>query len=472
MYGENAGELRDALATLLRQHRITQRLGGPGTWTAPESTTIKDRASLGEQIRTYRHGVLVWCLEALVAANPWLTLEGAGPRPHDPAAELHRRLRHTIDASQAGLPSLVELTTPQGFELVDLWRRAACAAALGEHDFGADVGFGLTSEKQRLAVTKDSADVIRGLIILDARYKGIPDWRRLAGCRPLGQAAEACSVFAGDGELDYTVDLRGWQPPPTRIDGPALPGLGGVVQAQRNLLVGLGEFPNALNLRRILHSQTHLSREVARRCAEVAPELIERFVAREQTYKVLLRETRNIGGLVGNGGQAAADSMNAVDRIQSVRVTEVDSPDRIRHLDRLFQQTDARIAATIERGINEKLYFVNTKLPRVTDETVQGIQPVRERWMPVTSPVQSEIVGLALDRLRPTIAAPPTDPHPGAQESRAAYEAAMRHRPGSRLTETAQRRAILPPSTRPLTAEERGAGGHEAPGAPSCEVQR
>jgi hypothetical protein len=470
MYGEYAGELRDALAELLRHHRITQRLGGPGSWTVPESTTVEDRRYLGEQIRMYRQGVLVWCLEALVGANPWLTLEGAGPRPHDRAAELHRRLRHTIDASQAGLPALGELTTPQEFELVDLWRRAARAAALGEHDFGADVGFGLTSDEQRLAVTKDSADVIRGLVILDGRYKGIPDWRRLAGCRPLGQAAEACSVFAGNGELDYTVDLGGWQPPPARIDGPFPSGLAGVVQAQHNLLVSLSEFPTALNLRRIVHSQAHLAREATRRCAVVAPELTERFVEREQTHKVLLREIRNIGGLVGNGGQAAADSMNAVDRIQNVPVIEVDSPDDVRRLDRLFQQTDVRIAATIEHGINEKLYFVSSKLPRVSDETVQGIQPVRERWIPVSSPIQSELIGLVRERLRPPLL-PPKEPPPRAHESRAAYEAAIQHRPGSHLTERAQR-AIRPPSTRQLNPDDRGIGGPDAPGAPSCEVSR
>jgi hypothetical protein len=376
-----------------------------------------------------------------------------------------------VDASQAGLPELVDLTTSQKFELVDLWRRAARAAALGEHDFGPDVGFGLTPEKQRLAVTKDSADVIRGLLVLDARYESIPGWRRLNGRRTLGQAAEACSDLARNGELDYTVDLRGWQPPPARSEGPALRGLGGVVLAQHNLLVGLGEFPNALNLRRILHSQAHLSRETARRCDGLAPELIERFLEREQTYKVLLHQNRNIGGLVGNGGQAAADSMNAVDRMRNVPVKEVDSPGRIRHLDRLFQQTDARIAATIELGIKEKLYFVSAKLPRVSDETVRGIQQVRERWMPVTSPGQSEIIGLVRELLRPPLA-PPKEPPPRAHESRAAYEAAIRHRPGPRLTERAQRRAIRPPSTRPLTPEELGTGGPEALGAPSCEQPR
>ena len=50
MYGENGGLLRAELATLLRQHRIQQRLGGPGTHTVPESTTAEERKALGQRI--------------------------------------------------------------------------------------------------------------------------------------------------------------------------------------------------------------------------------------------------------------------------------------------------------------------------------------------------------------------------------------------------------------------------------------
>jgi hypothetical protein len=36
-YGANGGQLRDALATLLRQHRILQRLGSAGSHTIQRS---------------------------------------------------------------------------------------------------------------------------------------------------------------------------------------------------------------------------------------------------------------------------------------------------------------------------------------------------------------------------------------------------------------------------------------------------
>ena len=70
MYGENAGQLRAELTVLLRQHRIQQRLGGPGSHTIPETTTTEERQRLGEQIARYRQAVLAWCHQAVYAAGP------------------------------------------------------------------------------------------------------------------------------------------------------------------------------------------------------------------------------------------------------------------------------------------------------------------------------------------------------------------------------------------------------------------
>ena len=42
MYGENGGHLRHALGVLAREHRIQQRLGGKGTHTVPETTTVEN----------------------------------------------------------------------------------------------------------------------------------------------------------------------------------------------------------------------------------------------------------------------------------------------------------------------------------------------------------------------------------------------------------------------------------------------
>ena len=76
MYGENTRLLRDSLRELLTQHRIQQRIGGAGIHTVPETTTVTERQEIGEQIARYRHAVLVWCHQAMQAANPQINLTG------------------------------------------------------------------------------------------------------------------------------------------------------------------------------------------------------------------------------------------------------------------------------------------------------------------------------------------------------------------------------------------------------------
>ena len=139
--------LRAELATLLRQHRIQHRLGGTGHATrSPSRPPWNKREALGQQISRYRHGVLVWCLQAVRAANPRINLQGTTGRRRGPAEELRHRLTRAVDASTAGHPPLRELTTEQEFPIVETWRRAARAAALGEHDFDAGLGYGRLTE--------------------------------------------------------------------------------------------------------------------------------------------------------------------------------------------------------------------------------------------------------------------------------------------------------------------------------------
>lgn len=77
MYGETSGMLRDALGELLRQHRIQQRIGGAGIHTVPVTTTVAERGLIGQQVARYRQAVLVWCHQAMQAANPRIGLEGS-----------------------------------------------------------------------------------------------------------------------------------------------------------------------------------------------------------------------------------------------------------------------------------------------------------------------------------------------------------------------------------------------------------
>lgn len=435
MYGTNGRQLREGLTTLLRQHRIQQRLGGPGSHTIPATTTPEEREQLGRQIQRFRYATLAWCLHAVAAADPRAGLERTSSR--GPAEELHFRLTCSIHMSNAGMPSLDELSKPHDFAMVESWRRVARAAVFGEHDFPGLMDEGRLSHAECLTVLKDAAEVARALVVLDKRYDNIPGWIPIRERARLDRAAQVCSAFARDVEPDYSVDQKGWRPPSATLDGGPLPGIGGVLQAEHNMLVHLGQFPNALNLRRVMDGQRILSHEAARRAPNVVPELIEKWLEREQIYKRLIDETRNIGGLAGSGGQAAAEAANAVGRVRRIHVDEITMPEPLHDLDKLFIRTDARVAAIIEQGVAERLYFVSVNGPRIVHGRGEPWSPVRERFVPIHSCGHTELLGITRRQLRPPSVAA-TAP-PGAHESREKLRESIDHRP--------ERRAV-PPSTR------------------------
>ncbi len=430
MYGENGGRLRAELATLLRQHRIQQRLGGPGIHTVPESTTPEEREALGDQIGRYRHAVLVWSLLAVRAANPHANLEETTRRSQGPAGELHHRLTAAAEASTAGRPTLEELTTRQEFPMVEIWRQAARAAALGEHDFDSGLNYGHLSDEQCMTVLKDAAEITRGLVGLDRRYQNIQGWEKLKDQGRLGRAAELCATFASNREPDYSVDQRGWRPPAVVLDGPPPPGIAGVLQAEHNLLVRLGHFPDAHSMRLILDSQRIVSHEAAVKARDVAPGLAANWKVRAQTYLALVHETRDVRGLLGNGGPAAAQGAVVATRMEKLDRAEALNLGSLPQLDGLFSRIDARLSEIIEHGASERLYALRVGLPRVIDTSEGPIKPVRERYVPINSPVQTDLLAMVRTQLRPPPVAP--RPPPGAGQSRADFEAAIIHRPGGR----------------------------------------
>jgi hypothetical protein len=164
------------------------------------------------------------------------------------------------------------------------------------------------------------------------------------------------------------------------------------------MIVELGRFPNALNLRRVLLSQAQVSREAARHADAAALHLTERFSGRAELYRDLLKASRDIGGCVGGGGQAAVESQNAAARLQGAHIGTAGGSS-LSELDRLMTSADARIGVTIEHGFAEKLYFVSVRFPRLADHPVGGVFPTRERWMPVTSETQTDLLPLARQNL-------------------------------------------------------------------------
>lgn len=386
MYGENVGAIRDELGALLRMHRIQQRIGGGGNRNVTVTTTPQDRADIGALILRYRYGILTWCRQAVTAAT-------YGPhhstsQRHPPDRNLHRRLTDVLDSATTAMPSLDDLTTPAAFTLVEHWRKAARAAALGEHDLTGAVTGGLDFDKAR-TVAGDAAEVVRALLVLDLRYKNIPGWEHLRGARGLRQVAEACAFPEPP---DPSVQSYGWRPRPPLLQGPARPGIAGVLQAQHNLFVHLHELPSVLNLRRITLSQREISALAVTQLAGDEPTLAGAWVHRSDVYTELGRRLRNIDGLAGMGGPAAAEAANAVSRLRALRPGISVGARDLERLDRIFTSIDRRVVETVRTGAVERIYFARAKLPRLDTDDGRPVHQVRERFKPMPYVDQRDLI--------------------------------------------------------------------------------
>jgi hypothetical protein len=211
------------------------------------------------------------------------------------------------------------------------------------------------------------------------------------------------------------------------MNGPALPDLAGVMQAQYNLLLSLNEMPDARSLRLVMDSQRIVSHETAHRAADTEPGLTSKWSKREKTYTKLVRETRDLGGILGTG-QAAGHGALAASRAQKLRLGSLTDPRQLRQLDRLFTRIDQRVCAAVEHGVRERLYFVRVPIARVDGHAPGLVKGQRQRYMPITSPAQTALAAIARNQLRPEpirLTAPRR-----AAQSRADFETAINHRPG------------------------------------------
>lgn len=403
MYGDNTAALRGELATLMQITRNQHSI----------DTLTRDEVAL---IASFRTSLTVWCQQAVRASNPDGDFGGRTPRSRGPAEELRYRLDQARSAYTAPLPALDQLATPHPNRVVDLWRRAAKAAALGEHDFPAGLDYGNLTDAQAMAVLKDAAEVSRALTGLDRHYAAaVPGWEPITDAHWVGRAAVVCAAHAGYSEPDYSIDHRGWRPPVQLVDGPALPGLDGVLQAENNLLVHLRHQPDAYRLRLILDSQRIVSvRAAAISESSGAPAaLVERWRHRSQTYTMLINQTRNLRGLVGTG-QAAGQGALAAARIRDLPATARVRPQQVRHLDALFTHIDRRIAETIAAGAGDRSYLMRVDLPRIDLSAPGPIKTQRLRHVPLDVPRRAPVLDTVKDRLKPRPTTPVCPPESAA----------------------------------------------------------
>lgn len=389
MYGDNTAALRGELATLLQ---ITRNQQGLDTLT-PDDVGL---------IASFRTSLTLWCQQAVRASNPDGDLGGATPRSRGPAEELRHRLDQARTAYTAPLPDLDQIATAHPHHVVDLWRRAAKAAALGEHDFPAGLGYGNLTEHQAMTVLKDASEVARALTGLDRHYSAaLPGWEPITEADGLGRAAVVCAAHAGYDKPDYSVDQHGWRPPVQLVDGPALPGLDGVLQAQNNMLVHLRHQPDAYSLRLIFDSQRIVSRGAMKLCNQSPnrEQIAAKWDHRHETYRQLIDQSRNLRGLVGNG-LAAADGALAAARMNNLSPAGAVSGNQLRHLDALFTHIDRRIAAITRAGASDRSYLLRVTIPRIDLSSAGAVKEQRARHVPLDVPTKARLLVTVDRRLR------------------------------------------------------------------------
>ena len=386
---------------LLERRRITQQLGGPGSFRVPVTTSEADRLAMGDEIQRYRAAVLTYCLEAVRAVTPTADLDGED-RLHDPVVALRYQLEvaHSAISTDVRLASL--MTQRPGFQLVAQWQDAARLAIEGEREIAAIRREPLSHEQQTV-VRKDAADLARGLVVLDKRYGNIPGWRFLEQKGRLMSAATSLAEGLDALPLDTSVDGLGWRPRPGLVEGPAPPGLAGVLQAQHNVAVDLNHFPSAFHLRHVMVAQAELSQLSARFAEAAGSPTAGSCKERAMLYRNLVVASRSVGGRLGAGQIAATESANAARRMAAAPATEKHAEQALAKLAHLSARVDAKIAAAVEHGFREKLYFEAIKLSTLGGPDPDGIVRAAQKYISVDGTARSELLRLSCERLRPAV---------------------------------------------------------------------
>jgi hypothetical protein len=208
------------------------------------------------------------------------------------------------------------------------------------------------------------------------------------------------------------------------IEGPALPGTAGVLQAQHNVAVALGHFPSAFHLRHVLVAQADLSQQSARLAESVGSSTTASHQERAALYRDLVVASRPLGGQLGAGQIAAAESANAARRMASGPADGEDLERALAKLTHLNSRVDVKIAAAVEHGFREKLYFVAITLPTLGRPGPDGIARAAQKYIPVREPAQSKLLELSRERLRPAVAETRTSAGDG-RTPRAVFEATV-----------------------------------------------
>jgi hypothetical protein len=152
----------------------------------------------------------------------------------------------------------------------------------------------------------------------------------------------------------------------------------------------------------------------------------------DESYSLIQQQLRDLGGLLGTGGLAAAEAATAVSRLKAIKPDTIVEPRILGGFHMLFGRIDHRIADIAEEGIERGAFAQRVTLPRLATGTGQLIQPVRERYRPLTCADELPLLHTLREQLRPQ-----TQPQvTGPGTTRAELHAALIHRPSSRASVT------------------------------------
>jgi hypothetical protein len=142
----------------------------------------------------------------------------------------------------------------------------------------------------------------------------------------------------------------------------------------------------------------------------------------------LVHQARDVGGLYGKGGLATGQGSVAAARMQKLPDDDLSDAGQLRRLERISAGIDERVGTAIELGIKERLYFRRVTVPAIENDNGDLVTGPRREWLPVTGPVQTELLAILHHDLRPRPVQhkPPKE----AAQHRRDFEAAINHRPG------------------------------------------
>lgn len=397
MYGETSAALRHALAELLRHPRIAKPHGTiHDIRHAPEHQAHRDDVALATR---YRHTVLGWCYQTSRILAP-IHLPNTGP-----AFDLHEQLHVAYATSHLapGAPTIDELTTPHHSPVIERWRQAARAAVLAEADYNHGIAPGAHSNAEALVILTDIAEATCALAALERWHRPLPVWPTLTDTPRLAHRAKFAILYANQHTTDHTVDHRGHQdtPPLELVTDTPRHGIAGVLAAEHNLLVHLTRhFPDATALRLVLDSQHLVSTVATRHLPHHLDDLANHWNTRAALYRTLTKAARDLGGHIGHGAPTASEVAALAHRLRHLEPDASLTARDAHRLDDTFAHLDARIAATLQTGARERLYFQRTTLPRINTAALGIIKPPRTRYTTLETE-NSQLLTLAASELTP-----------------------------------------------------------------------